>query len=103
MNDNNTNITYERVRANASTIRECANKMKNIFNDFSQTMNQVGSDDVFMGQASEAIKGRFNSLKGRFDSYTAKVEQFAAMISSAADQTQATEQSIARDADNLIG
>lgn len=101
--NNNTNITYEQVRANANTIKECSNKMKTIFNDFNQTMNQVGSDDVFMGQASEALKNRFNSLKGRFDSYTAKVEQFANMISGAADQTQSTEQSIASDADSLAG
>lgn len=102
MNDG-TIITYERVRANANTIRECSTKMRNIFDDFNQAMNQVGSDDVFMGQASEALKSRFNALKGRFESYTAKVNQFANMISSAAEQTESTEKSIAGDADTLAG
>lgn len=101
--DNNTNIVYEQVLANANTIRDCSNKMQAIFEEFRQTINQATADGVFEGQASEALKNRFNSLKGRFDSYTAKVEEFASMISSASEQTASTEKNIAGEADRLAG
>lgn len=101
--NNSTNITYERVRDNANTIRDCSSKMHGIFDDFNQTMNQIGADDVFQGQASEALKGRFNSLKGKFESYTQKVNEFADMIYSAAASTEHTEKNIAGQADNLAG
>lgn len=99
--NNNTNITYERVLANANTIRDCSRQMEAIFNNFQQTMNQASADDVFMGQASEALKEQFSALKGRFTSYTQKVNEFANIITSASEATSATEQKIAREAQNL--
>lgn len=99
--NNNTNITYERVLENANQIRECSKKMGTIFNDFTQLINQVGSDDVFKGIASEELKTQFNSLSGRFTSYTQKVNEFADTISKASEATAATEKAIANEANNL--
>lgn len=101
MNDNNTNITYEHVIEDANIIKDCSKKMGDIFSMFEETMNQL--KPALIGEAGNAVDERFRTLKGKFDSYTAKVELFSNMISSAADRTQATEQSIARDADNLAG
>lgn len=99
--DRSTVITYEKVRQDANTIKECANIMRNIFDDFNSTINQVGADDVFLGNASEALKSSFNSLKGRFDSYTSTIERFSNMISSAAATTEQTEKTIAAAAEDL--
>ncbi len=99
--NNSTNIAYEEVQNAANTIKECSRKMNNIFTDFEQSMNQVNSADTFEGQASEALKARFQSLKGKFDSYTSKVEAFANLISSAGEATNVTEKSIASAADEL--
>ena len=101
--NNNTNITYERVLENANTIRDCSRKMEAIFNEFTSIMNQVTADDVFMGQAANALQTQFNSLKGRFNSYTQKVEEFANTITHASEETSSTEKNIANSASNLAG
>ena len=101
MNSNSTIITYEKVRQDANTIKECSTVMKNIFDDFGKSMSYVGADDVFAGNASESLGQRFNSLKGRFDAYTRAEETFANMISGAAASAERTEQSIAQDTENL--
>ena len=99
--DRSTLITYEKVRQDANIIKECSKVMRNIFDDFNSTMNQVGADDVFLGNASETLKSSFNSLKGRFDSYTATIEKFSNMIASAAQSTEQTEKNIAAAAEDL--
>ena len=99
--DRSTTITYGKVEQDASTIKECAKVMRNIFDDFNSTMNQVGAEDVFLGNASEALKTSFNSLKGRFDSYTATIEKFSNMILSASSATEQTEKSLAAAAEDL--
>ena len=96
-----TKITYDRVKQDAQSIRENANTMKRIFDDFNKTMNEVGGQDVFEGQASESLSSSFTTLKGKFDAYTQAVERFSNMISSAATATEQTEKSIAQDASNL--
>ena len=98
-----TNITYERVRSDANTIKECSGTMRNIFDDFGSSMNRVGAENVFYGDASQSLGSRFNSLKGKFDSYVNLVNQFADTILSASEQTSATEQSLASQADSLNG
>ena len=99
MNDMSTAITYERVRADAKTIKECASVMSGIFEDFGSSMNSVGA--VFVGDASEILGQRFDSLKGKFDSYVRLVNKFADTILSASEQTAATERELAAQADNL--
>lgn len=101
MDNRITTITYENVKGNANSIKECATTMKGIFSDFTNTMNMIGTPDVFAGTASDSLSSSFTSLKGRFDSYTATVERFANMILLATASAESTEQSIARDADSL--
>ena len=99
--NNDTTITYERVEAEAETIRGCSANMKSIFDDFSSTRNNIFSSGMFEGQASQTFNNEYNDLRGRFDSYTSLVEQFASSISSANQDVRATEQSIAKDAEAL--
>lgn len=101
MNGESTTITYEKVRTDANTIKECASTMNNIFSDFGTSMNRVGADDVFAGDASETLGQRFASLKEKFDTYVRLVNDFANMILGASEATAATEQSLATDANNL--
>lgn len=96
-----TKITYEKVKQDATNIKENANTMKRILDDFNKTMNEVGSDDVFEGHASDSLSSSFATLKSKFDSYTQAVERFSNLISSAATATEQTEKSIATDAENL--
>ena len=99
--EQSTKITYERVKQDAQNIKESANIMKRIFEDFNKTMNQVGGEDVFEGQASDSLSASFATLKTKFDAYTNAVERFSGMILTAAQSTEQTEKSIAQDASNL--
>ena len=99
--EQSTKITYEKVKQDASLIKENANKMRRILEDFNKTMNEVGGEDVFEGQASDALTTSFTALKSKFDAYTSAVERFSNMISSAATATEQTEKSIAAEAENL--
>ena len=96
-----TQITYERVRSDANTVRECANTMQNIFDAFEGTMRKVGSSDVFVGDASESLEARFAKLKTRFNDYVKLVDQFSTMILSAASATEQTEKTLANDTNSL--
>lgn len=99
----NTSISYEEVRADAVEIRNCANAMRNIFDDFVTTMNAVVADDVFAGSASESLQAKFLQLKSRLDSYSKTVEQFSSMILNAAAATEDTERAIQQAAEDIQG
>ncbi len=99
--NNNTTITYERVEADVASIRNYSSNMKNIFDDFNATMNNIFSSGMFEGQASQQFRSEYDQLKSKFDSYTSLVEQFANSISSANQDVKATEQSILRDTESL--
>lgn len=103
MDGTSTTITYEKVRSDANTLKECSSTMSNIFEEFSTAMSKINADDVFAGDASESLGRRFTSLKGRFDSYVKLVNDFANMITSASEATAATEQKLASETDNLAG
>ena len=99
--NNNTTITYERVEADAASIKGYSSNMKNIFDDFNATMNNIFSSGMFEGQASQQFRSEYDQLKSKFDAYTSLVEQFANSISSANQDVKTTEQSILRDAESL--
>lgn len=101
--DNNTSITYDKVRADATTIQECAKTMDNIFTEFGNSMKRVGAEDVFVGSASESLGTRFASLRKKFDDYVLLVNEFAKMIHGAADTTETMEKGLAAKADELAG
>ena len=96
-----TSITFERVRSDANTIKDCASIMSNIFDEFESSMNRVGAEDVFYGDASTSLGNRFKSLKGKFDTYIKLVNDFANTILAASESTAATDQAIAGHADDL--
>ena len=101
MNGESTTITYEKVRTDANTIKECASTMSNIFSDFGASMSKAGAEDVFVGDASEALGQRFAALKEKFDTYVRLVNDFANIITGASETTAATEQSLATEANKL--
>ena len=99
--ERNTFIDKEKVKQDANLIKTYAGRMNKIFEDFTLTMNTVGSDEVFLGSASEALKEKFALLRTRFESYTRTVENFSNMILSAEQAVSQTEQSIQKDIGNL--
>ena len=101
MADNKTTITYENVNATAESIRNYSKTMQSIFDDFNATMSNIFSSGMFEGQASQQFRTEYDQLKSRFDSYTSLVEQSANTISTASQDVQSTEQSIAKDAETL--
>ncbi len=96
-----TTITYEKVRSDANTIRDCSVEMKNIFDAFEQSMKTVGTPETFEGSANESLQGKYNRLKTKFDEYVGLVEEFSTMITTASEMTEQTEKNIANDADTL--
>lgn len=100
--DVSTTITYDKVREEASEIRECSRNMEVVFDNFINIMRAVGADDVFAGNASESLTSKFLQLKNKLHIFTDTVEDFSASIFSAADSTEATENSIAADIDAFL-
>ncbi len=102
MSDNgSTSITYQETRSDAQTVKECANQMQSIFNEFESTMRRVGGSDVFVGDANESLQGRFARLKQRFTNYVKLVEDFNAMILGAAQAEEDTERALSQTAESL--
>lgn len=97
----NTEISYSLVAGDIETINSCTKTIETIFSDFTGLMNQLGSDEVFKGVASQELQSKFSALKSKFDSFSALLKQFSITISSASEQTAATEGEIAKMADNL--
>ena len=101
MNENATNITYEKVTKSVDTINDCSSRMKNIFEDFNTTIREVLKDENFSGEASTVFENRYKVLSEKFDSYTNAVKRFAALLQNAGERTKATESNISEEAENL--
>lgn len=101
--DNNTKISYERVKEDAATIKNCAGTMESIFEDVKKTMLFLNNNEALVGRAGDAMFQRFNALKSKFDSYTKAVERFANLIYSAEESTRQTENVIEKSTDVLNG
>lgn len=101
MDNGATSITYEETRADANTVKGCANEMDRIFKDFEATMQRVGGDDAFVGDANESLQGRFAKLKTRFDSYVRTVDEFHQLIMSASEAEETTERTLSQEAEAL--
>lgn len=96
-----TEISYNEVRSGASTIKEKAQQMSGMFDEFEATMKKVGSKDVFVGDASESLDAKFARLKTKFDDYVQLVNDFSTMITTASEMTEATEAELANDTGDL--
>lgn len=101
MDTNSTNITFQRVREDANTIKECSNTMRNIFDEFGTSMNRVGAKDVFYGDASQTLGDRFKGLQTKFDEYVELINDFANIILSASEKTERTDKSLEQQAQSL--
>lgn len=100
---NNTTISYERVKENANTIKNCSTTMSKIFDDVENTMKSLNSNEALVGRAGDALLAKFNSFRGKFSSYTSTVERFANLISHAETETERTEREIEMTTDELAG
>lgn len=100
---NNTTISYERVKENANTIKNCSTTMSKIFDDVENTMKSLNSNEALVGRAGDALLAKFNSFRGKFSSYTNTVERFANLISHAETETERTEREIEMTTDELAG
>ena len=100
---NNTTISYERVKENANTIKNCATNMSRIFDDVENAMKSLNSNEALVGRAGDALLAKFNSLRGKFSSYTNAVERFANLIYNAESETERTEREIEKTTDELAG
>ncbi len=87
----NTLITYEEVRNDAKEIKNCAQSMNTIFDDFITTMNSVLTYDNYAGEASETLENKFNQLKTKLNNYTETVKSFSDTILNSANETERTE------------
>ena len=97
----NTDITYERARGNANSIKNCASNMSNIFDEFNSSMSTVGSEDIFYGNASDSLTSSYSTFKTKFDEFVGLVNDFSNVILKAVDATEATEENLKRGAQNL--
>lgn len=87
-------INYEQVKAGAGELNECANRMQDIFDSVSGSMNTMTTDENFKGQASTALQAEFQPFKNQFTNYVNAVRRFSALFGGAAEELEANEASL---------
>ena len=98
----NTSIKYSEVKSAVNVLKnDTLSVMRNIFTDFGNSIKTVGAEDVFVGDASESLKTRFNSLSTKFQLFEDLVIRFANEFEMASEATSQTEQRLSQDADTL--
>lgn len=102
MNENSTSIRYSDVGKAVGTIKEeCLPKMRNIFDNFNSTMQRLGGQDVYVGDASETFQARYNKLSQRFVEFENLMLRFVHEFEMASQSTSQTEQKLSQEAQNL--
>ena len=96
-------IEYQEVRNTAESLKESSAKMRGMFDDFDTSMKTMANEDVFVGQASDALKQKFNALKPKFEDYVQLVNEFAGMMIMAADKSEESERTIENVTDQING
>ena len=97
-----TSIGYSGVSAKVDIINNCALAIGDIFDEFGLSIARVGADDVFVGDASDTLRTRFNSLKTTFDDYVKLIETFSTSITGASSDTKETDKRTEREAEEYL-
>ena len=96
-----TNIEYSNVEQKVQKIESDSDKIGEIFDSFTDSMNEVYKPDSFSGEASDELQEKFKRLKENFNAYRELIDQFANAIRTAKDETERTEKDIKSDASYL--
>ncbi len=96
-----TNIEYNSVEQKVQKIENDSDKIGEIFDSFTDAMNEVYKPDSFSGEASDELQEKFKRLKENFNAYRDLIDQFANAIRTAKDETEGTEKDIQKDASYL--
>ena len=94
-------ITYEQVKAGADNLRDCANRMEEIFNNVTGQMRNMTTTETFQGVASNELSAEFEQFRGGFNDYVTKVREFADAYTAASEALQATETQLKKQAGQL--
>ena len=98
----NTSIRYAEVAEAISVIRdECLPKMRNIFDDFNNSLQTVGNPNIFVGDANETLQNKAKRLSAKFSDFERLVKEFAEKFETASQSTSQTEQKLSQDAENI--
>ena len=101
-NIDHTKIDHGQVREQTAIIRDVRARMQNVLDDFEASMQRVGADDVFAGDASETLGEQFARLKAKFEKFTTATEDFAQNFDQANEKTEATDQAIRNQAEQTL-
>ena len=96
-----TRIQYEEVQNAIQKIIDKSIIMDDLFSDFHSSMNRIYREDTFEGSASDSFNQQFQSLRTSFGDYVSAVKEFADYYQVAKDETQATEEEIRKEAEEL--
>ncbi len=94
-------ITYEQVKTGADNLRNCANKMEEIFNNVTGNMQTMTTQENFQGVASNELSAEFEQFRGGFTDYVQKVRDFADAFEAAAEALQANEEQMKQQVSNI--
>ena len=94
-------ITYEQVKAGADNLRDCANKMEEIFNSVTGQMRNMTTTETFQGVASNELSAEFEQFRGGFNDYVTKVREFADAYTAASEALQSTEDQLKKQVGQL--
>lgn len=94
-------ITYEQVKAGADNLRDCANRMEEIFNNVTGQMRNMTTTETFQGVASNELSAEFEQFRGGFNDYVTKVREFADAYTAASESLQTTENQLKKQVGQL--
>ena len=97
------NIKYEQARASVAEFRKCATALQDIFDAVKASMNSMTSAGTYEGNASNALRTRFDECSKNFPNYVSKVNEFANVTEAAINRIKANEEQQQREINTLQG
>ncbi len=96
-----TSIQYEEVQTAIQKIMDKSIIMDDLFSDFQSAMNRIYKEETFEGTASDSFNAKFQALRTSFADYVSSVKEFADYYQVAKDETEATENTLRQEAEDL--
>ena len=94
-------ISYEEVNQIASTIKNGAERMRQILNETSQNMQNVNQDDTWKSNAAGELYAKFKELETKFEGFYTEIENYSKFLTQTVETYQAADAAIANASSNL--
>lgn len=89
-----TEISYSEVESSCNELHNLAKNMKETLNNIITAVNELSSNELWEGSASEYFSGKFNQLVKNFDEAFIEIENSILFMASCSDGYQAIDNKV---------